>query len=98
MGAIDPKTYKKPSPYKTTNLIGAPHNLVDFGGAVKFGEAMTKKAKAIMEKMAKKDMPSFLNQDRDPKAKEVYRALKHEHPEYSAGKKARIAESVANKS
>ena len=43
-------------------------------------------------------MPSFLNQDRDPKAKEVYRALKHEHPEYSAGKKARIAESVANKS
>ena len=29
------------------------------------------------------------------KAKEVFRALKHEHPEYSAGKKARIANAVA---
>ena len=51
-----------------------------------------------MTKKAKKDMPSFTAQDRDPKAKEVYRALKRDHPEYSAGKKARIAESVANKS
>ena len=51
-----------------------------------------------MIKGAKKDMPSFTSQDRDPKAKEVYRALKRDHPGYSAGKKARIAESVVNKS
>lgn len=42
-------------------------------------------------KLAKKDMPSFLSQDRPAKVKEIYRALKRDHPEYSAGKKARIA-------
>jgi hypothetical protein len=39
---------------------------------------------------------SFLKQKRDPKAKEVYSSLKKKHPEYPAGKKARIAEAVAN--
>jgi len=33
---------------------------------------------------------SFLKQDRPDKVKEVYRALKRDHPEYSAEKKARI--------
>lgn len=37
----------------------------------------------------------FLQQDRPAKVKEVYRALKRDHPEYSAQKKARIASSVA---
>ena len=44
-----------------------------------------------------KDMPSFTSQDRPEKVKEIYRALKREHPEWSAGKKARIAESTYNK-
>lgn len=95
MGAINPKSQKKLTPYKTLNAIGAPHNLVDFGGAVKFGEAMTPKAKAVLDKLAKKHMPHFEDQDRPAKAKEVFHALKEEHPEYSAGKKARIANAVA---
>lgn len=40
------------------------------------------------------DMPPFLTQDRPKKVKEIYRALKREHPEYSAGKKARIANAM----
>lgn len=40
------------------------------------------------------DMPPFLEQDRPEKVKEIYRALKREHPEYSAGKKARIANAM----
>lgn len=40
------------------------------------------------------DMPPFLDQDRPTKVKEVYRALKRDHPEYSAEKKARIANSA----
>jgi hypothetical protein len=40
------------------------------------------------------DMPPFLSQDRPKKVKEIYRALKREHPEYSAGKKARIANAM----
>jgi hypothetical protein len=40
------------------------------------------------------NMPSFLSQDRPEKVKEIYRALKREHPEYSAGKKARIANAM----
>lgn len=40
-----------------------------------------------------KDMPDFLDQDRPKKVKEIYKALKRDHPEYSAGKKARIASS-----
>ena len=43
------------------------------------------------KKDGKKDMPDFLDQDRPEKVKEIYKALKREHPEYSAGKKARIA-------
>lgn len=44
-----------------------------------------------MLKIAKKDMPSFTEQDRPKKVKEIYRALKKEHPEMSAEMKARIA-------
>ena len=52
------------------------------------------KADAIMAKLAK-HMPHFEDQHRPAKAKEVFHALKNEHPEYSAGKKARIANAVA---
>jgi hypothetical protein len=100
INAPDPNKMKRqPSgSFKAISAIGASRKDTEWGGAVdKIGSVMTKKATAILEKLAKKDMPSFLKQDRDPKAKEVYRALKKEHPEYSAGKKARIAESVANK-
>jgi len=37
------------------------------------------------------NMPPFLKQDRPAKVKEIYRALRREHPKYSAEKKARIA-------
>jgi hypothetical protein len=40
------------------------------------------------------DMPPFLKQDRPAKVKEIYRALRRDHPEYSAEKKARIAASM----
>jgi hypothetical protein len=52
MGAISPKSQKRLNPMGRTNLIGAPHSMVDFGGAVKFGEAMTPKAKAVFDKVA----------------------------------------------
>lgn len=51
------------------------------------------KYKQSLDKTAT-DMPSFLSQDRPEKVKEIYRALKREHPEYSAGKKARIANAM----
>lgn len=38
-----------------------------------------------------RDMPSFLDQDRPAKVKEIYRALKRDHPEMPAEMKARIA-------
>lgn len=41
--------------------------------------------------MAKKDMPSFTDQDRPEAVKKIYRALKRKHPEMSAEMKARIA-------
>jgi hypothetical protein len=40
------------------------------------------------------EMPSFLKQNRPAKVKEIYRALRRDHPEYSAEKKARIASSM----
>lgn len=39
----------------------------------------------------KRDMPSFLSQDRPAKVKEIYRALKRDHPGMPAAMKARIA-------
>jgi hypothetical protein len=42
-------------------------------------------------KEKKKDMPSFTEQDRPEKVKDIYRALKRDHPEMSAEMKARIA-------
>ena len=44
-----------------------------------------------MLKTAKRDMPSFLKQDRPEKVKEIYRALKRDHPDMPAEVKARIA-------
>jgi hypothetical protein len=38
-----------------------------------------------------KDMPHFTEQDRPEKVKDIYRALKREHPDMSAEMKARIA-------
>ena len=50
-----------------------------------------------VEKKAKKDMPGFTEQDRPKKVKEIYSALKRDHPEYPAGKKARIASTAGKK-
>lgn len=44
----------------------------------------------LMIKIAR-DMPSFTKQDRPKKVKEIYRALKRDHPEMTAEMKARIA-------
>jgi hypothetical protein len=41
------------------------------------------------------DMPPFLEQNRPAKVKEIYKALRRDHPEYPAEKKARIASSMA---
>jgi len=59
-------------------------------------ESMARSFGDEMYKIAKRNMPSFTSQNRDPKAKEVYRALKRDHPRWPAGKKARIAEAAAN--
>ena len=42
-------------------------------------------------KEAKKEMPHFTEQDRPEKVKEIYRALKRDHPNMPAEMKARIA-------
>jgi hypothetical protein len=47
----------------------------------------------VFNKLAK----AFTSQHRPAKVKEIYNALKREHPEYSAGKKARIANSAYDK-
>jgi len=44
-----------------------------------------------VEKRAKKDMPHFTDQDRPKKVKDIYRALKRDHPGMPAEQKARIA-------
>jgi hypothetical protein len=49
----------------------------------------------LFEKEAAKNLPPFLSQNRPEKVKKVYRALKRDHPGYSAKKKARIASSMA---
>lgn len=61
----------------------------------KYPDIGKEKKASFIDKMAK-HMPHFEDQDRPEKAKEVFHALKEEHPEYSAGKKARIANAVAN--
>ena len=43
----------------------------------------------------KKDMPDFLDQNRPKKVKEIYKALKEEHPSMPAALKAKIAHSKA---
>ena len=46
----------------------------------------------VLDKEAKKrDMPGFTEQDRPKKVKEIYKALKRDHPEMPAEMKARIA-------
>jgi hypothetical protein len=51
------------------------------------------KAEQVMQKIAK----HFTEQHHPAKVKEIYKALKREHPEYSAGKKARIANATYDK-
>ena len=48
-----------------------------------------------LDKVAR-SMPHFTEQNRDPRAKKFYRKFKKEHPEWSAGKKAKISEALAN--
>ena len=95
--ADNPKTLKRQptGSWKPVSAIGASRQTtgVDKMGSVKAEAIMAKIA--ALDKAAKKDMPSFEQQDRPEKAKEVFHALKEEHPEYSAGKKARIANAVA---
>jgi hypothetical protein len=66
------------------------------GGGMLASSRLTKASSALMDEIQKLGGMSFLKQKRDPKAKEVYKRLKEKHPEYPAGKKARIAEAVAN--
>ena len=70
-----------------------------YAGGLSSGGLLTRTGVDIVRKLegAEKDaadMPPFLDQDRPTKVKEVYRALKRDHPEYSAEKKARIANSA----
>lgn len=69
------------------------------GAAARAARAVKKEGSALawLQKVAKRDAPGFLEQDRPKKEKEVYSAVKREHPEYPAAKKARIAASAANK-
>jgi len=60
------------------------------------GDNIGKLRKTMTEKKAK-DMPHFTDQDRPKKVKEIYRALKRDHPNMPAGKKARIASAAAKK-
>jgi hypothetical protein len=90
------KIIKLPSDAKTSveDVFGAQHRKSVVGG----GWSKHAKYPCIgQEKKAKHDMPSFTKQDRPAKVKEIYRALKRDHPEMPAGKKARIAESTYNK-
>jgi hypothetical protein len=56
---------------------------------------MQEYGKLAAERVVKeaRKMPHFTDQHRPAKVKEIYRALKRDHPEYSAGKKARIGSS-----
>lgn len=49
------------------------------------------------KKYTEKKAEHFVEQHHPAKVKEIYQALEEEHPEYSAGKKARIANSTYNK-
>lgn len=53
--------------------------------------------KYAKEKKKKHKMPHFTDQDRPKKVKEIYKALKRDHPEMPAESKARIAESKGEK-
>lgn len=61
-------------------------------GGVIAGGRMKRRAErqAKVKALEKKGMP-FLEQDRPAKVKEIYRALKRDHPDMAAEKKARIA-------
>jgi hypothetical protein len=48
-------------------------------------------------KVAKHGMPHFTDQDRPKKVKEIYRAIKRDHPEMPAAMKARIASRQGKK-
>jgi hypothetical protein len=67
----------------------------EFSPGVSFSMPSGSRAEAykrkILEKTAKRDMPSFTKQRRPKKVKEIYRALKRDHPSMPAEMKARIA-------
>jgi len=89
--------YKYDSPYSAKNApSGAALTNSHFMAAlaaINNGELRTKtQVNKYMHSKVKTGMP-FLQQDRPAKVKEIYSALKRDHPEYSAEKKARIASS-----
>jgi len=90
--------YKYDSPYSAKNApSGAALSNSHFMAALEAinkGELRTKTQvnKYMHSKVKTAGMP-FLQQDRPAKVKEIYSALKRDHPEYSAEKKARIASS-----
>jgi hypothetical protein len=89
--------YKYDSPYSAKNApSGASLTNSHFMAAlaaINNGELRTKtQVNKYMHSKVKTGMP-FLQQDRPAKVKEIYSALKRDHPEYSAEKKARIASS-----
>jgi len=53
--------------------------------------SVAKLALLVMTAKTARDMPHFTDQDRPEKVKEIYRALKRDHPEMPAEEKARIA-------
>lgn len=93
----NPKTLKRqPSgSFQPVSAIGASRQEIGVDKMASKAEQIMNKI-AELDKAAKKHMPHFEEQDRPAKAKEVFHALKEEHPEYSAGKKARIANAVAS--
>jgi hypothetical protein len=89
-----------------TGVLGASKKGARYGSTAQYGGKGTPPAPAVqLERLKmeakKKALPGggmeatagvpFLEQDRPEKVKEIYRALKRDHPEMSAEKKARIA-------
>lgn len=88
--AVDGKTTKPARKAESAAMSASPTQA--FAG----NEDLTKGARTALQtilKSAAKDMPGFLEQDRPKKVKEIYKALKREHPDMPAGQKARIASS-----
>jgi hypothetical protein len=68
-----------------------------FGSSAEKAEVRAKVHAKYPDIGKEKKAEHFVEQDHPAKVKEIYQALEKEHPEYSAGKKARIANSTFNK-